>query len=178
MLALNIHTNIYLSRRLDIGGPGGMATWGVLWVRLTWVIRPAFGCMGTGDPGRHSRVRRGQGWMGRVTRVRTHSRGARGPVRSRCAGAAVSQVVRAVVFGGFIPAQLSPPPARVEPRAAAQVGQPPHQVGVLWPRSSNPPCTPIPAHARFSCTSVTASGELGDPSARHLGATTHTVTVS
>ena len=65
--------------------------------------------MGTGDPGRHSRVRRGQGWMGRVIRAHAHSRAAGGPVRSRRTGAAVSQVVRAVVFGGFSPAPLSPP---------------------------------------------------------------------
>ena len=47
--------------------------------------------------------------MGRVICVHAHSRAARGPVRSRRAGAAVSQVVRAVVFGGFSPAPLSPP---------------------------------------------------------------------
>ena len=50
-----------------------------------------------------------------------------------------------------------------EPRPAAQVGQPPHQVGVLWPRScSNPPRTLTRTRALFLHISVTASGATVD----------------
>ena len=90
--------------------------------------------------------------MGRVTRARAHGREARGPVRSRRMGAAISQVVRAVAFGGFSPAPLSPPqaPARVEPHAAAPVGD---SRRTKWACSGYAlAAIHEPAHARFPCT--------------------------
>ena len=76
---------------------GGIAVFGV-WGRVT---RAGIAVFGGGRDGWG-----GEGYSCMYARPREVCR----PVRSRRAGAAVSQVVRAVVFGGFlVPAPLSPP---------------------------------------------------------------------